>query len=387
MAAAKVFAALRTMLVATVAADAFVLNWAAVPEAMRARWPRMVLLDDLVLLAPALVMMLTMMLCRHRFEARRMALSLSLPRYLALRFRVEMALVLVPWTALILVSDGTAALLHGSSAPLWVPDAVGGIMVALLLVLSPLIIRVIWRTSSLPAGPLRERLEAFCRAHRFRCNDILLWHTYGHLANAGVVGPTPLMRYVVLSDALVAQATPPEIEAVFAHEAGHVLLRHMQFYLFFAVAFVCFYANLMDLLALTGWILPLGDVLGAEMNAAQAVVMLLFAGLYWGIGFGMLSRRMEQQADLFSLNEVPEPAAFIAALEGLAVAERVPRRATFWRHFSIARRVEFLRSVLADPAAGVHFQRRLRALKAALVAWFTAGALRLLIARPEMFGM
>jgi len=44
------------------------------------------------------------------------------------------------------------------------------------------------------------------------------------------------LRYVMLSDGLLESMEDEKIEAVFGHEVGHVKLRHMEFFLVFAIA-------------------------------------------------------------------------------------------------------------------------------------------------------
>src|SRR5581483_9722513 len=85
----------------------------------------------------------------------------------------------------------------------------------------------------LPAGPLRSRLEGTARRLGFRCNDILVWGTHGGVANAMVAGVVPWLRYVILTDRLMTELTPDEIEAVFGHEMGHAKHHHMLLYLGF----------------------------------------------------------------------------------------------------------------------------------------------------------
>jgi len=346
-----------------------------------------VLVDELLLLAPAIVMALTLMAFQARFEAARSSRSLGLRRYLWLRFRVELGIILAPWAALVLVTDVVDAALRTSPHAATADAVATGGTLVLLVVFSPLLLRLVWSASPLPDGPLRARLGAFCRTHRFRCQDILLWNTHKHLANAGVIGPTPLLRYVLLSDALLERCTDDEVEAIFAHEIAHVRQHHLAFYLLLAVGFICFYANLVDLLALTGWVEPLRGVLAVDMTVRQAVALLAFAAVYWGGVFGFISRRMEQQADLFSLSAVEDPWAFLRALDKLGAMSRNPRRTSFWRHFSIDRRIGYLEKVLAHPSEAARFGHRIALLKYGVTCLFVFGLLRLLLLRPELFGM
>jgi len=387
-AANRVFSFLKGCMVGFVLADVLALRWPAlVDELLAAHWWG-VLARDVALLVPVLVMALTVMAFQHRFEYRQGRVSLALGPYLWLRFRVELAIILVPWLALVLLTGATSLAFEGSELAGVAEAIAAGAVVVGVVVLSPVLLRVIWSTSSLPSGPLRQRLDALCRRERFRCQDILVWHTHRHLANAAVVGPVPFLRYVLLTDALLRNCTAEEAEAVFAHEIGHVRRHHLPLYLVFGAAFLCFYVNVLDLVALTGWVQPLPNLLAFDMSAGQATVMLTFAAVYWGLGFGFLSRRMEQQADLFAMTAASEPLAFLTGLGKLAAASppgSEPRSASSWRHFSIERRVGFLTDVLADPTVAARFQRRMAAMQVALLAAFALAAARLLIFRPGLF--
>src|SRR5207248_11762387 len=104
-------------------------------------------------------------------------------------------------------------------------------IVALAVALAPLGLRLMLGLRPLPPSPLRDRLAAAGRRLRVRYADILLWDTRGGVANAMLAGVLPWFRYILLSDRLLAELTPDEVEAVFGHEIGHVKHRHMIFYL------------------------------------------------------------------------------------------------------------------------------------------------------------
>ena len=71
-----------------------------------------------------------------------------------------------------------------------------------------------------------------------RYRDILVWHTHYNMGNAAVMGVVPQMRYVLLSDLLLERMDDEQIEAVFAHEIGHVVHRHMVWYVIFFLTVV-----------------------------------------------------------------------------------------------------------------------------------------------------
>src|SRR6201999_2949396 len=96
----------------------------------------------------------------------------------------------------------------------------------------------ILKTESLPSSALRLRLEEMSRRHGLRYRDILLWHTQGSIGNAAVMGVLPRLRYVLMTDLLLETMPDEQIEAVFAHELGHIVYRHLIWYVIFIVTLV-----------------------------------------------------------------------------------------------------------------------------------------------------
>lgn len=385
--AGRMLVMLKLSILGFVLLDVFALRWPQMVQHTLGRFRWMVLVDDAVLVFPVVVMMLTGVAVWYRYERAARRVALSLRQYVWLRFRLEMAILLVPWLLLATVSDLSYGLFCRSGYA-HVADLVSTLLVLVaVVVLGPLLLRYLWGCSPMPAGALRRRLEEFSRVQRFRCRDILVWHTHNHLPNAGIIGLVPGLRYVMISDALLLRCTDDEVEAVLAHEVGHVRGRHLAFYVTFAVGFLCFYANLVDLLAGIGWVEPLRNVLVFEATTSQAVVMLAFACFYWVFLFGAISRRLECQADLFSVRATGRPEAFISALEKLAASGHTHRRAGSWRHFSVERRVEFLRSAVARPAKAARYSLWVWTMQAAVQVLLALGLVRLVVWRSDLFGM
>ena len=378
MGAVRVFQVLNMGVIGLVLVDVYALGWLRFVDGLFAGRDWMLGADEVVRLAPALLMLATALAFRYGFERRRGHMNLTLPQYLLLRFRVEIGIILAPLLALVLVSDATYFLWSGSPHYGLIDAGLTFGFVLALVVFGPAMLRALWRTSSLPQGALRDRLEGLSRANRFRCRDILIWHTHGHLPNAGVIGFVPWTRYVMLTDAVLEHLSEDEIEAVFAHEVGHVRRHHFTFYLLFAFAFVCFYANALDILAALGLMQPAQDLLDSELNTPHTLVMVAFAALYWWLAFGWMSRRHEQQADIFALRAAERPESFITALQRLAWLSGTPERAGSWRHFSIRRRTAFLARAMDEPELGERLDRSVRRMQLVLLGLFAAGALRLL---------
>jgi STE24 endopeptidase len=264
-------------------------------------------------------------------------------------------------------------------------------MLALMYVGIPWLLRLLLNLKPLPPGPLRDRLLATARRLSFRFNDVLVWNTRHTVANALVTGPLPWLRYVVLTDRLVIELTPDEIEAVFGHEVGHIKHHHLLFYFGFLLASLVAVIGLWNVLAdwlnhsvllasaeeytpiLHGWL---------ESNELLTMLpLLVLLGGYIFVVFGFLSRRCERQADIYGCRTV-SVAAFVEALEKVALLNGISRDRPgwlmSWQHATIAQRVAFLERMHADPALEPRFQRR--------VGWVKWGTLLSLVVVLAVLG-
>lgn len=282
----------------------------------------------------------------------------------------------------------------------WGPDLVIGAVAAVVFLLAPTFLKRIWKTTPLEEGELRASLLSMCSRLGLRCRDVLVWHSDRMMINAAVMGVLPQVRYIMLSDALLETMSAPQLKAVFGHEAGHVRLRHIPYFL---------------LLALVGWIGVSGGIEGvaalipAESEGWVATVLPGLGGVVAGAGwlavFGWVSRRFERQADLFGARAVTPDGTgcdrscavhasaaaagevrdgssrtglaeadpdhvcasaanvFASALERVAILNGIPHDEPSWRHASIGERVRFLARVAGDPKEAERFERSVRRIK------------------------
>src|SRR5579871_684880 len=320
--------------------------------------------------------------------------------YLVFHIRFHLGLVLVPLLLLITVKD-LPPLIPQPDDNYRTLAGVGAFLTALAVyACMPWAVRLFLGLKPLPEGPLRTRLLAASRRLKFRFSNILLWDTHGGVANAMVVGILPVLRYVVFTDRLITEMTGEEVEAVFGHEAGHIRHRHMLYYLAFMMISLAVVMQIWDAANLKSLV---------NLTLRKDLVLLPLFGLvgaYIFVVFGFLSRRCERQADIYGCRAVSCAHSnchghdagveimsagrglcptgirtFINALEKVAslngISRERPGWLQSWQHSTIARRVEFLQGVLADPTLEPRFQRTVMLVKWGL--FLSLGALLVIL--------
>jgi STE24 endopeptidase len=233
----------------------------------------------------------------------------------------------------------------------WLLAAAGWFVLLVLLskITPAVIVPLFYRMVPFQNSELANRLLALagrCGVRVQRVFEIQL-SKETNKANAAVIG-WGRNRRIVIGDTLLTLCTPDEIEAVFAHELGHVALHHTWNLLAgsaasFVVGFYLLYLVLS----------PSAAALGFTSPAEIAAVPLL---MLWIAVFGFLSRplqtgysrRLEKQADLFILDKVEKPETLASALTKLAdrnLSDPNPSRlveALFYTHPPIAKRIGYI---------------------------------------------
>jgi Zn-dependent protease with chaperone function len=232
-------------------------------------------------------------------------------------------------------------------------------LIMALSVYLPFAIVRLWECRTLPQGPLRDRLERFCKNAGFEYADIVLWNLFaGRLITAGVIGFTSRLRYILISPSLIEMLNEQELEAVVAHEIGHVQHRHMLYYIFIIMGFgLCAY-EILELLSYkllsidaVATLLASGTALaGSVVSITMTVLPLLSFVLYYHFFFGYCSRTFERQADVHALKMTRTASGIIQSLEKIARAGSVQKNAPNWHHYSIAERIDFLERCDRDPS-------------------------------------
>lgn len=363
----------------------YVIDWPLLTEGVLGmhRW---VLIDELLRLLPFLVMLVLAWMPLYRVDRMLRRGVWSMREYIEFHFRQYVLFILMPFVVMVTVVD-ILVLLPGGDwlARTGLDYIVAASAMAGLYVMSPLILRHLWKTRRMPEGALRRRLHDLCKRAGMGCRDILVWETMGgHVVNACVAGIIARVRYVMVTDALMGSLSTDEIESVFAHEIGHVKRRHMVYYILFAIAFIALFAILGSTPLFSG-LEPAEGANGTWEDALSfgGLALVGLGALYWGVGFAFVSRRMEAEADAYAVELTGSTENFVNALERISFFGGRARTAGSWRHFSIARRTGFLLACRADPQRLMRFKAGMSLMRWGIVSLavvsVTAVAVRLVM--------
>lgn len=286
-------------------------------------------------------------------------------------------------------------------------------VVPVLLLFMPLLMKPLLGLKTMPAGPVRDRLEALAKRLHFRCTDFLLWPTHGAAVNAMIAGLLPRVRYVIFTDRILDELPPDELDAVFGHEVGHAKHGHIWLYAAFLAlslsvlaALLLFLAQSLDAAKSAEWVRVREQLEGFKTWLLLPPVMLVAGYLF--VVFGALSRRCERQADIYGCKAVScgDPACTGHDAETIypeggkslcptgirtcaRALERVydlngggalnpPRtllemlRAAWawvrhWQHAPMPRRIAYLHTLIDRPSLEPRFQRGVFAFKCVLM--------------------
>ncbi len=281
--------------------------------------------------------------------------------------------VLLPWLLLSGVSDLILALPF--EFPRQVLSSPEGETVYFLVflfavaVFGPLIIQKFWRCRPLQEGNYRQRIEALCRRADLAYADILDWPIFGgRMITAGVMGLVGRFRYILVTRALLQILTPTEIDAVIAHEIGHVKKHHLLFYLFFFIGYMVVTYATFDLIVyliifsepIYRFVFSTGISRTTVTTGLLSLAIIVNFLVYFRFIFGYFMRNFERQADAFVYRLFASAAPLISTFEKIAaVSGHAPDKPN-WHHFSIRQRVDFLRRCEQDRSRIEAHDRKVR---------------------------
>jgi Zn-dependent protease with chaperone function len=248
----------------------------------------------------------------------------------------------------------------------------------LVAVFGPVIIKKFWMCKPLETGYDRSRIESLCRRAGMEYADILYWPIFGgKMITAGVMGLIKKFRYILVTDGLLRFLSPEEIDAVMAHEIGHVKKNHILFYLIFFTGYMLIsYAAFNFIIYLILYAEPVFRVISASgLNQASATsiffsfsVILIFL-VYFRFVFGYFMRNFERQADCYVYNLFNSAYPLITTLEKIAATSGQAPDKPNWHHFSISERINYLKKCEQDQ---IWVKRQDKKIKKSIIIYLAA---------------
>lgn len=246
--------------------------------------------------------------------------------------------------------------------------------VFLVLFFFPPLIRRLWGCIPFPQSPLHDHLHSFFKKQQFSA-QIYLWPLFeGRVLTAGVMGIIPGLRYVLITPALLETLTIEELDAVMAHEIGHIKKKHMLLYLmiisgfsilagFFLQPFTFFVLSKDSFYLL---LKKTGETPETVFTVMIAVITLGLMVLYFRYLFGFFIRNFERQADLHVFEAIGSSHSIISAFEKIAVLSGNTRDLPSWHHFGIGQRIDYLKKCETNP---IWIHRHNRKVRLCLLAY------------------
>jgi len=167
-----------------------------------------------------------------------------------------------------------------------------------------------------------------CEKAKLKYNNILKWPIFeGRLLTAGVMGLIKRFRYILVTESLLQILNDDEIDAVMAHEIGHIKRKHLLFYLIFFLGFIILSYAVFDLILYSilyaNLSFPFVRYMQFEQvtltSMALAVSMAVTLIIYFRYVFGYFMRNCERQADLYAFDLLGSSMWLVSSLEKIAV--------------------------------------------------------------------
>ena len=218
----------------------------------------------------------------------------------------------------------------------WVPAACAATVVTVILArLAPVVLLpLFYKFTPLDRPELTARLVDLSARAGVPVLGVYEWGLGAKTrrANAALAGSGSTRR-ILLSDTLLAQYSPDEIEVILAHEMAHHVHHDIRngILLELGVLLAGFFAASRALLA---WWAPLG--LPGPADPAGMPLLLLAAGAVGVLATPLVnafSRANERRADRFALGLTAQREAFVSAMRRLGaqnLVEEEPSRMTVW---------------------------------------------------------
>ncbi|MBU4344321.1 MAG: M48 family metalloprotease [Desulfobacteraceae bacterium] len=289
--------------------------------------------------------------------------------------------VLIPWFLLSGIADIINALPF--ELPKYLLSTTEGEIIYFMVfllgvsIIGPEMIRKFWRCKPLEPGFHRSRIENLCQKAGVEYAEILSWPiSGGRMITAGVMGLIKKFRYILVTNTLLRFLEPEEIDAVIAHEIGHIKRKHLWFYLLFFVGYLVFsYAGfdlIIYLIIYADLLFSIINIAGFDRTAVYSTVLSLVTIIiflvYFRFIFGFFMRNFERQADIHVYTLCKSSKPLISSLEKIALTSGQASDKPNWHHFSIKERIEYLKRCETDKRWIIFHNQKIRKSIAAYLA-------------------
>ena len=263
--------------------------------------------------------------------------------------------ILIPWVMISLLSDIIFALPF--EAPKRFLSTTEGEVVffvgflVVVAVFAPIVIQRLWGCYPLEPGFYRERIRDLCRRAGIGYRNIMYWPIFGgRMLTAGVMGIARKFRYILVTESLLRALTPEEVDAVIAHEIGHVKKHHLLYYIFFMACFMLVVFAIYDVTIylilyaepLFKAVLNLGISQATLVWSLHSAIFLAAFLIYFRFIFGYFMRTFERQADVYVYSLFDTARPMIATFHKIALTSGQSPDKPNWHHYSIRERIDYL---------------------------------------------
>jgi len=238
-----------------------------------------------------------------------------------------------------------------------------------VVIIGPAMIQKFWRCKPLESGYVRSRIEKLCRRAGLEYSNILYWPIFGgRMITAGIMGLIKKFRYILITKALVRHLEPEEMDAVIAHEIGHVKRKHLHFYLVFFIGYIFVSYTMFDLLIYfiiyTDPVYRLISSSGINhdtiISAVFSLIIIIIFFIYFRYIFGYFMRNFERQADTYVYALFPSAKPLISTFKKITATTGQSPDIPNWHHFSIKERIEYLNLCEEDKTCIIKQDRKIK---------------------------
>ncbi len=244
---------------------------------------------------------------------------------------------------------------------LWASMLVLAVSVLVSMLTPTAIIPLFYGIKPLNDEGLKKRLSALATKAQTRVSNVYTMNVSSKstTANAMLAG-IGRTRRIILTDTLLDNYSPDEIEAVLAHELGHNIHRDIPKLLAINAFIIVAGFGMADIM-LRACVIPLGYTGIADVRGMPLMILMFGAfSFFISPALNAISRGMEMNADITALELTRNPQAFISAMTKLTdqnLSEAQPNRifeVLFHDHPAYIRRVELAQHFIQKDEKEMH---------------------------------